>query len=165
VSRFWHSVWPAFYRFIRIFEPVVRRLTRRFGLGDTVELAVRRRSGRSRGILLGLLRVRGDWYVGHPNGECGWTRDLDRDPDAVVSAAWLEPTAVRASLLPPGEERSDAIGATFRQHPFPGNVLYWLARRHIRAVGRYYRLDRIEPIGVATPEIVARPEVVAERGG
>jgi hypothetical protein len=143
VSRFWRRAWPAFYRLIRVFEPVTLRLTRRFGLGDTVELAVRRRSGTARPILLGLLRVRGDWYVGHPNGECGWTRDLDRSPEAVVSAAWLRPTTVRAVLLPAGEERSDAIGATFRQHPFPGNVLYWLARRHIRAVGRYYRLDLV----------------------
>ena len=33
------------------------------------------------------------------------------------------------------------IRATFRQHPFPGNVLYWLARRHVRAVGTYYRIE------------------------
>ena len=142
MSRFWRAAWPAFYRLIRVFEPITLRLTRRFGLGDTVELAVRRpASATSRPVLVGLLRVRGDWYVGHPNGSCRWTRDLDRSPEAVVSAAWLRPTIVRAVLLPAGEERSDAIGATYRQHPFPGNVLYWLARRHIRAVGRYYRLD------------------------
>ena len=148
MSRFWRRAWPAFYRLIRVFEPITLRLTRRFGLGDTVELAVRRRSGTTWPVLLGLLRVRGDWYVGHPNGECGWTRDLDRSPEAVVSAAWLRPTIVRAVLLPGGEERSDAIGATFRQHPFPGNVLYWLARRHIRAVGRYYRLDTAPAVEV-----------------
>jgi hypothetical protein len=141
VSRFWRRAWPAFYRLIRVFEPITLRLTRRFGLGDTVELVVRRRSGTARPILLGLLRVRGDWYVGHPNGECGWTHDLDRSPEAVVSAAWLGATTVRAVLLPAGAERSAAIAATYRQHPFPGSVLYWLARRHIRAVGRYYRLD------------------------
>jgi hypothetical protein len=58
-----------------------------------------------------------------------------------VSAAWLGPTRVRTVLLPVGEERSDAIQATFSQQPFPGNVVYWLARRHVRAVGRYYRLE------------------------
>ena len=149
MSRFWTVAWPAFYRFIRLFEPVTLRLTRRVGLGDTVEVRIRRRrAGGDRPVLLGLLRVRGDWYIGHPNGECGWTRDLDAEPVATVSAARLPATLVRAVRLPVGEERSDAIGATFRQHPFPGNVLYWLARRHIRAVGRYYRLDVIPPAEV-----------------
>ena len=32
------------------------------------------------------------------------------------------------------------IRLTFRQHPFPGMLLYWLSRDHVRATGRYYRL-------------------------
>lgn len=142
MSRFWSGAWPRFYRLIRLVEPVIRGLTRRVGLGDTVEVRIRRRgSEATRPILLGLLRIRGVWYIGHPNGECGWTRDLDMSPEATVSAARLGPTLVRAVILPVGQERAEAIAATYRQHPFPGNVLYWLARRHIRAVGRYYRLD------------------------
>ena len=31
-------------------------------------------------------------------------------------------------------------GLTFRQHPFPGTLLYWLSRDHVRVTGRYYRL-------------------------
>jgi hypothetical protein len=54
------------------------------------------------------------------------------------------PVAIRAVLLPPGQERSAVISAT-NQHPFPGNLVYWLARRHILAVGRYYRLEPLGP--------------------
>ena len=127
-------------------EPLIRGVTRRFGLGDTVEVTIRRRgSGAARPVLLGLLRIRGDWYIGHPNGECAWTRDLDAAGGAQVAAAWLGPTLVRAVLLPPGDERSEVVAATYRQHPFPGTVLYWLARRHVRAVGRYYRLEIVPP--------------------
>jgi len=147
MSRFWTAAWPRFYRLLRLMEPLIRGLTRRFGVGDTVEVTIRRRtSGSGRPVLLGLLRIRGDWYIGHPNGACGWTRDLDAaGGQASVSAAWLGPTLVRATLLQPGDERSEVVAATYRQHPFPGTVLYWLARRHVRAVGRYYRLEVVPP--------------------
>ena len=46
----------------------------------------------------------------------------------------------RASPLPAGDEREAVIRLTFRQHPFPGMLLYWLSRDHVRATGRYYRL-------------------------
>ena len=42
--------------------------------------------------------------------------------------------------LPAGDEREAVIRLTFRQHPFPGMLLYWLSRDHVRATGRYYRL-------------------------
>ena len=48
--------------------------------------------------------------------------------------------AFQAVPLPRGPERDRAILAT-GQHPFPGNLIYRLARRHVRAVGRYYRLE------------------------
>lgn len=37
-----------------------------------------------------------------------------------------------------GVEREHAIMAT-DQHPFPGNLIYRLGRRHVLAAGRYYR--------------------------
>lgn len=145
MSRFWTAAWPRLYRLLRLLEWPIRTWTRRYGLGDTVEVTiVRRRTGRPWSVLLGLLRVRGDWYVGHPNGVCGWTRDLDAAGKATIGSAGLGPVTVRAVLLPVGEERTEAIQAAFRQHPFPGNVVYWLARRHVRAVGRYYRLDILD---------------------
>ncbi len=152
MSRFWAVAFPRFYRLIRFLERPIRVLTRRYGLGDTVEATiVGPRTGSLRSVLLGLLRVRGDWYVGHPNGVCGWTRALDAAGEATVAAAGLGPVPVRAILLLPGDERAAAINATFRQHPFPGNVIYWLARRHVRAVGRYYRLEPIVSGGGSAP--------------
>ena len=32
----------------------------------------------------------------------------------------------------------------FDQHPFPGNLVYRAARGHIRAVGVYFEIDRID---------------------
>lgn len=152
MSRFWSAAFPWFYRLLRLIDPPLRAWTLRLGLGDTVVVTIRsRRTGRPRRVLLGLLRVRGDWYIGHPNGPCGWTRNLDASGVATLQAAHLGPVAVRGIPLPVGEERHDTIEATFRQHPFPGNVIYWLARRHVRAVGRFYRLEIISSGGGSAP--------------
>jgi hypothetical protein len=51
---------------------------------------------------------------------------------------------VVARRLDAGPERDRAIAAT-SQHVFPGNVVYRLARRHIRAVGVYFALEIAEP--------------------
>ena len=40
-----------------------------------------------------------------------------------------------------GVERDAVIFATADQQPFPGNLLYRVARRHILSEGRYFRLD------------------------
>jgi hypothetical protein len=60
------------------------------------------------------------------------------------------------SPLPAGDERDAVIRLTFRQHPFPGTLLYWLSRDHVRVTGRYYRLldaaiDATEPPPVGEP--------------
>ena len=91
--------------------------------------------------MLGLLRVGGAWYVGHPDGACAWTRNVDTTGEATIAAAWLPRRSVRLRLLPPGEERDAVIRATFRQHPFPAGLFYWAARDHVRRVGVYYRID------------------------
>ena len=46
--------------------------------------------------------------------------------------------AVRLSA---GPERTAVILASARQQPFRGNVVCRLARRHILAVGGYFRLE------------------------
>ncbi len=119
---------------------------RRVGIGNTVEVRLPgRRSGQVRGVLLGLLSVDGRWYVGHPNGAAGWTRNLDAaEGRALLARRGGAPEHVTARLLRPGPEREQAILATW-QHPFPGDLIYRLARRHILAVGRYYRLEPAEP--------------------
>lgn len=139
-SRLWTVVFRVQYRLLRWIDPAVHAVWRRVGIGNVVELRVTgRRSGRTRAILLGLLVSDGHWYLGHPNGAARWTRNLDAAGGALVVRDGSS-TAVRAFALPPGPERERAILATW-QHPFPGNVLYRLARRHILVVGRYYRLE------------------------
>ncbi len=80
-------------------------------------------------------------YLGHPDGTCAWTRNLEAAGGGRLLHPGRAPERVVASRLPAGAEREAVIRATFRQHPFPGNVLYWLARRHVRAVGTYYRIE------------------------
>ncbi len=142
VSRFWSRALRAFYAVITRLQPVVLPLVRHVGLGNVVELVVTgRRTGRQRVVLLGLLRVGDRWYLGHPNGPVNWTRNLDAAGGGALVLGHGTRTEFRPSLLPEGDERSRVIAATWRQHVFPGNVVYWLARRHIQAVGRFYRIE------------------------
>jgi hypothetical protein len=77
VSRFWRHAFRLLYRILALIDPLVRAVWRRFGLGNTVDFEVARRSGAgTRSRLLGLLRANGRWYLGHPNGPVGWTGDL-----------------------------------------------------------------------------------------
>ena len=43
-------------------------------------------------------------------------------------------------------QRRRVISTTWHQHPFPGSLIYWLARRHINTVGRYYRIEPTQPV-------------------
>jgi hypothetical protein len=54
---------------------------------------------------------------------------------------WAEglPLEFRATRVLEEPEYEAVIRAT-DQHPFPGNLIYRLARRHVRAAGIYYRL-------------------------
>jgi hypothetical protein len=140
-SGFWHRWLPIQYRLIRLLDPFVRTTWRGFGLGNVVELQVAgRRTGRTRHVLLGLLRDGDRWFLGHPNGDVAWTRNLAAAGTA--NLVFRPPTTipVRATLLPPGELRDRAIAAT-GQHVFPGNLIYRLARRHIRAAGTYFLIE------------------------
>jgi hypothetical protein len=142
VSRFWRVTYRIQYRLLAIIDPLVVRFWRRFGVGNVIALEVARRDGRGlRTRLLGLLRAGGAEYIGHPNGHVGWTRDLA----AAGAAALIRPggdrrTVVARQLDGDDPERERAILAT-GQHPFPGNLMYRLGRRHIRAVGVFFRLD------------------------
>jgi len=141
-SHVWTLLLRLEYAWLRLTDPLIRPAWRAGGLGITVDLRVRgRRTGRQRAVLLGLLEVGGRWYVGHPNGDVGWTRNLARAGEAIV--AW--PTGVnhrvRAERLADGDERDAVILATAHQQPFPGNLVYRAARSHILARGAYFRLD------------------------
>ena len=141
-SPFWGFGFRALYRTLAWLDPVLRQWWLGFGLGNVVQVTiVGRRTGRSRETLLGLLMADGQWYLGHPNGSAHWTDNLDA-AGGRLRLTWPGQTFVtfQAVSLPRGPERDRAILAT-GQHPFPGNLIYRLARRHVRAVGRYYRLE------------------------
>jgi hypothetical protein len=141
-SRVWGLLWRLGYAWLRLTDPLVRAAWRAGGLGITVDLRIPgRRTGRPRAVLVGLLEVAGQWYVGHPNGEAGWTRNLAAAGRAVVAWPTRVTRDVRAIRLPDGEERDAIILATAYQQPFPGNLLYRASRRHILAMGVYFRLD------------------------
>jgi hypothetical protein len=142
-SGFWQRYLPLQYRLIRLLDPLIRSWWQAVGLGNVVELRVAgRRTGRQRRVLLGLLRDGDRWFLGHPNGDVEWTRNLEEAVTADLVIRGLPPLVVRARRLGPGSERDAAITAT-RQHPFPGNLVYRLARAHIRAAGTFFAVEPI----------------------
>jgi len=134
------------YAVLRVLDPLLRWTWFSIGIGITSKLTVRgRRSGRSRSVLVGLIRTNGAWYVGHPNGEVDWTANL-RDAGTAALAPRPEATIeVTATPLGDGPERDEVILATTEQQPFPGNLLYGAARRHVLSEGRYFRLEPRRP--------------------
>ena len=154
MSRLAHAFWPRWYRALARLDPLIERAWRRFGVGNVVRVIVMgRRSGRPRSVFLGLLRVGGRRYLGHPDTSCAWTLNLDAAGGGELEGRDGEREPFRAVLLEPGPEREAVIRATFRQHPFPGTLLYWLSRRHIRAVGRFYRLSAPDPASASSATV------------
>ena len=140
-SRFWRVAYRVLYRILALLDPLVRGWWRRFGLGNVVELTVVHRQGSGERVrLVGLLRADSQRYVGHPNGHVGWTRDLLAAGEGRLGYGAGGVERVTATLLTDGSEREAAIRAT-NQHPFPGNLVYRLGRRHTRAVGVFFRLE------------------------
>jgi hypothetical protein len=140
-SEAWSRYLRAQYRVISLLAPLVRVWWQGRGLGNVVELrVVGRRTGLPRAVLLGLLRDGDDWFLGHPNGDVAWTLNLEAAGRGELSLRWPGSVAIRVTKLDPGPERDRAILAT-SQHVFPGNVVYRLARSHIRAVGAYFSVQ------------------------
>lgn len=146
-SAAWSVVWRVSYRFIRLIDPLIRSWIANDlpGLGGTIEIrSVGRRSGLPRRALLTLLSVNGAWYVGHPNGEAAWVRNAEASGWVDVEPPGRHGPRFRAVRLVDGPERDGVIRATASQQPFPANLLYRAAQRHIAAVGVYHRLDPID---------------------
>jgi hypothetical protein len=156
-SPFWHRWFPIQYGIIKLLDPLVRPFWRAFGLGNVVELRVPgRRTGRTRSVLLGLLRNDDRWFLGHPNGDVAWTRNLEAAGGGELTFHGRPPLRIRGTRLPPGELRDRAIAST-GQHVFPGNLVYRIARRHIRADGAYFVVEASPDGAAATAAPAAGP--------
>ena len=145
-SRGWRLWFRAMYRVLRWLDPFLRWWWRSdlppLGRSIVVEVAGRR-SGRPRSVLVTLLVVDGVGYVGHPNGAAAWTRNVEGAGLVTLVDHLGGVSRRRAVRLGRGPERDAVIRATWSQQPFPGNVIYSLARRHVRAVGVYFRLEPV----------------------
>jgi hypothetical protein len=153
-SAAWSVAWRAMYRGIRILDPLIRSWIANDlpGLQGIVELRfVGRRTGRSRRVLITLLHHDGRWYVGHPNGEASWVQNAEASGWVDVEPPGAHGPRFAIQRLSAGAERDAVIRATTRQQPFPANLLYQAAQRHIAAVGVYHRLLPIPAIAGAPP--------------
>jgi len=141
-TRIAHAFWPRWYRALSRLDPLIERIWRRTGIGNVVRVTIAgRRTGEPRALFLGLLRVGDRRYLGHPDVACAWTLNLEAAGRGLLEHHDGRLTTFEATLLAPGPEREAVVRATFHQHPFPGNVCYWLLRQHLRAAGRFYRLS------------------------
>jgi hypothetical protein len=128
-------------------DPVIERIWRRGRLRNTVQLlTIGRRTGLERRSFLGLLRIGDRQYLGHPDLSCPWTLNLEAVGGGRMRFRDGRTVTFRAVPLDHGRERDAVIRTTFRQHGYPGGVIYWIFRRHIFAVGRFYRLEDVEDI-------------------
>lgn len=142
MSRFWRTCFRLLYRVLAWLDPLIRAVWHRYGIGNVTELRVAGRNGKvQRSRMIGILLARGQTYIGHPDGDSGWTRALRAAGEGTLRYSSGGTWPFRATLLESGtDERERAILAT-GQHPFPGNLIYRLARGHVRATGVYFRLD------------------------
>jgi hypothetical protein len=155
----WRVTLLFVYALLALVDPLVRVWWRAYGLGNVVEIVIPgRRTMQPRATLVGLLTVGDRWYVGHPNGPVNWTRNLAASGRARIRLFGMAEVDVKASPLGFGSERDRAILAT-DQHPFPGNLVYRLARRHVRVAGVYFRLEP-SALGEEPTAATSNPSVV-----
>jgi hypothetical protein len=96
-----------------------------------------------------------------PNGPPAWVRGIEGAGVEEVDAAGSLGSRFAVRTLAPGPERDAVIRATWSQQPFPANLIYRAARRHVAAVGVYHRLDPI----LADPSAVDSTSAAPLQGG
>ncbi|MBA2381672.1 MAG: hypothetical protein H0V73_06145 [Chloroflexi bacterium] len=167
-SAVWSLVFRAGYRLLRILDPLIRSWTANDmpGLSGVVEVrSVGRRTGRVRTTMITILRAQAGWYIGHPNGDAAWIRNAEASGWVEIEPPGAHGPRYRPERLAAGPERDAVIRAAIRQQPFPANLLYRAAQRHIAAVGVYHRLEPIAgPIQDASAPTVDPPTADAFEG-
>ncbi len=154
---FWRWFFPFLYGFLRVTDPFWRRLTERRGLGNTVELLViGRRTGRERRVMVGLLAVGERRYLGHANASVAWLHNLVEAGEGRLIVDGAPPIRVRAARIEPGAEQDAVVLAASRQHPFPVDLAYRLARASIRVDGAFIRLDTADGSPLPLPSRARR---------
>jgi len=134
---------------IRLLDPLIRSWVANGypGLDGVVEIrTLGRRSGRERRSMVTLLVVDGQAYVGHPNGEAAWIANATASGWIGVDRGDGATAQSRVTRLEDGPVRDAVIRATWSQQPFPANLLYRAARRHVAAAGVYLRLGVPGPV-------------------
>jgi hypothetical protein len=132
------------YRGLRLLDPLIRSWIAGGGPGLDGVVQLRytgRRTGLARSTLATIIDVDGRWYIGHPNGPSGWVRNVESAGFVEIEPAGALGARFRVVTLEPGPERDAVIRATLAQQPFPANLVYRAARRHVAAVGVYHRLE------------------------
>jgi hypothetical protein len=141
-SAVWRAVLHGFLRSAP--EGVMRTIRRKVPDAPIEEFVIRgRHTGRERRMLLGLFEVDGVWYAGSPNGTAQWIRNLEAAGGCTVIRRDGIPVQVSAVEVADADERDAVIRRTGTQ-PAPAGLIYRGAQRHIRAVGRYFRLEPVE---------------------
>jgi hypothetical protein len=140
-SALWRAVLSAFLRSAP--KSVMHAVRRRVPDAPLEEFViVGRRTGLERRMLLGLFEVDGRWYAGHPNGTSQWIRNLEAAGGCVVIRRDGIQVPVVATEVTDPAEREAVIRKTGTQ-PAPAGQIYRAAQPHIRAVGRYFRLEPV----------------------
>ena len=154
---FWRLFFPFLYGVLRLTDPFWSRLTRRRGLGDTVELVVvGRRTGQARRVMVGLLAVGDRRYVGHANARAAWLANLAAAGEGRLTVDGSSPILVRATRLAPGAEQDAVARAGGYQHPFPVDIAYRVAWASIRRDGVFFRIESLDGAPIALPARVRR---------
>lgn len=149
---FWRLFFPVLYAFLRASDPFWRGVTERRGLVNTVELfVVGRLTGRERRVMLGLLAVGDRRYLGHANAAAAWPHDLAAAGEGRLVVDALAPMRVRAARVAPGDERDAVVDAASRQHPFPVDIAYRVARASIRHDGVFFRIEADDGTPIPLP--------------
>lgn len=144
--RAWRVTWNVLFAFTRRTGALMRGF-RGLPLPTTKEIVqlqlVGRKTGRRRDVLVGMSRIDGRLYVGHPNGPTAWLANLAAAETATLQIKDQPPVQVRSVPLALGPEREAAIRATAKQEWLFIRPVYWASMRHVLRAGVYHRLDII----------------------